>query len=1459
MGLVGEVADQQASIQTNELVLKNTQDQQLAVDFINTLPETAVGTLDINADKVVTEKGSFALAGFEQVNITANQQLLAAEQGTLKVNADLNLAASSITATGKGDLHIDARGHNAILGSTGLDSETISQELTGAVAVTADAVTLNTEVVLPSGQLKLHALTGDVELGELAKVDVSGRQIYFTDSVVASAGGILDIKSDQGDIAFSDQTEVNLQAGANDVSGGQLKLSATQGSVNLAGDIKAANGSIELDQAKFASQGGLNDLASKIAAAGINSAVKLRTRLDDMVLGQNNSINAEDVFLTADSGNVVIQGTIDASKNQGGTIDLSAADKVILDDGGVLRATGVDGHAGKVSLNSSDADLDTVHGIELNHGGLIDVAGADGSQGEVVLRALRIDSDNNGMDDDIAIAAIHSEINGADSFQAEGVKIYRGEDLQISGQIRQTDINKFKTDTDQYMTVANRQNIESRLGADVHLRAGIEVQQQGNLTLNEKLDTVDWRYQSLWDTAEKTHDPAIGSVTLRATGDLNINKIMSDGVNEHIELLFGYMPINSFNISDNDSWTFSLVAGADLNSANINTTQANTGDINIASNVTVRTGTGELNIIAGKDINFADSSSVVYSLGKVTKINPNGSLSDDVLSLLKFNQLFLGGFGAPQFSEDGGDITLTAANNINGITNDLQYTNEWLIRLAPIDFNESEVKPIGWGIEFSNFKQNIGSFGGGDVSAVAGLNISDLSIIIPTTGKPVGTVKPDTGGFQFDSNEVSVINGGNMSVFAGRNVNGGSFLTGKGQAEITALGSIQGSSANKKGPLLSMGDSQFKLTAGDDISITGVTDPMIADNGENMNFFSLSSESKLEVNSLSGHVFLGAKRDDFSGIDSKLANHELLANIYPATLNVKATGGSITVGDDIVLFTSATGDLTMLAKDDITSLGGQKWVVLSDADSSLLPTQYKPIAADEINDSNAADRLNPVGDRKFVHAATPVHLNDSNPVVISTRDGDIGGINFNLAKHAEIRAGKDITNAQLVIQNISEDDHSLVAAGRDIRFPNLRGNGGGVINNASRIEFAGPGSALVMAGRNVDLGRAIGISTLGDQVNPALADVGANLTVMAGINSALNYQGFLAHLRDTGEYDVSDILSTQVNRQLVEGESFAINSFDELIAAINAGDFRATESQFANMSMSPFYNELLLASNTGDIGRGFTAIEALAPGNNWDGDISLFFSKVHTIDGGNINLFAPGGNINAGLSVTGSNAKDATQLGVVAQQQGSINAFLDGDFSVNQSRVFALGGSDEVRKSDILVWSSNGNIDAGKGAKSALTVPPPIVFFDEEGNLQVIFPPVVSGSGIRTAASGDRSAGNVILTAPNGIIDAGEAGIGGNNVTLVAKSILNAGEIDVGGVGSGVPTQTASTTPVSGLSNTTAAVSKSAENSVQNNSSEDDEQAMALGMLSVDVVGFGSDDEKAECQNSKAATGKCAG
>lgn len=57
--------------------------------------------------------------------------------------------------------------------------------------------------------------------------------------------------------------------------------------------------------------------------------------------------------------------------------------------------------------------------------------------------------------------------------------------------------------------------------------------------------------------------------------------------------------------------------------------------------------------------------------------------------------------------------------------------------------------------------------------------------------------------------------------------------------------------------------------------------------------------------------------------------------------------------------------------------------------------------------------------------------------------------------------------------------------------------------------------------------------------------------------------------------------------------------------------------------------------------------------------------------------------------------------GILTLESGNIQIFTDRDVLVAQSRIMTeQGGS-------ILMWSSNGNLDAGEGAKTSVSAPPP--------------------------------------------------------------------------------------------------------------------------------------------------------
>ena len=248
-------------------------------------------------------------------------------------------------------------------------------------------------------------------------------------------------------------------------------------------------------------------------------------------------------------------------------------------------------------------------------------------------------------------------------------------------------------------------------------------------------------------------------------------------------------------------------------------------------------------------------------------------------------------------------------------------------------------------------------------------------------------------------------------------------------------------------------------------------------------------------------------------------------------------------------------------------------------------------------------------------------------------------------------------------------------------------------------------------------------------------------------------------------------------------------------------------------------NGLIAVADRDGFSRSYAAIERMFPGKDWKGDISLVFSALRTLSDGDINFFAPGGSVDVGLAGQFAGfKKSAGQLGIITQRYGAINGFTDGDININQSRISSLDGA------GIALWSTHGDIDAGRGAKSALTIPPPKIKLNDDGSITLVFDAAVSGSGIQSArnnrkTANDRgalladndgvvifgsdsrtdrdryarslAAGSNYLFAPSGAIDAGDAGISvAGNLTMFGQQVIGTDNINVGGVAIGVPTTT---------------------------------------------------------------------
>jgi filamentous hemagglutinin len=188
-----------------------------------------------------------------------------------------------------------------------------------------------------------------------------------------------------------------------------------------------------------------------------------------------------------------------------------------------------------------------------------------------------------------------------------------------------------------------------------------------------------------------------------------------------------------------------------------------------------------------------------------------------------------------------------------------------------------------------------------------------------------------------------------------------------------------------------------------------------------------------------------------------------------------------------------------------------------------------------------------------------------------------------------------------------------------------------------------------------------------------------------------------------------------------------------------------------------------------------------------------------------------------------------------------VDSFSYSAFEVNQSRVFAGDGG------NILVWSTEGNIDAGRGSKTSLSAAAPTVHYDDDGFATITYFPPTAGSGIQALAdTPGLSPGSVDLFAPHGVVNANDAGIVAGNLTIAATAVLGANNITVSGTEVGVPVAvTGLGTEALAGSTSAAGAASTAQSSVDQTNQQQEKEApeatAALRWLDVFVLGFGEE------------------
>jgi hypothetical protein len=436
------------------------------------------------------------------------------------------------------------------------------------------------------------------------------------------------------------------------------------------------------------------------------------------------------------------------------------------------------------------------------------------------------------------------------------------------------------------------------------------------------------------------------------------------------------------------------------------------------------------------------------------------------------------------------------------------------------------------------------------------------------------------------------------------------------------------------------------------------------------------------------------------------------------------------------------------------------------------------------------------------------------------------------------------STGNLFVHN-AETDVSLVQAGHDIIY--------------SSFNVAGPGALQITAGRNIQMDDKAGVVSVGP-VTTGDSRPGASITMLAGTGAAEpDYQALLRYLDPANllpagaPLDGFGKVAKTYEKELVawlKDRAFTDKDVDAVSAkfaklspedvAKTIGEARATFASLMSEQQVIFLRKVYFAELTaggreyndasssryGSYLRGREAIAALFPeASTSSGDITMFgASGVQTLFGGDIQMFTPSGKLVVGVEGV---APPAT-AGLVTQGSGNIQIYSQGSVLLGLSRIMTTFGG------NIIAWTANGDINAGRGSKTTVVYTPPKRKYDNYGNVDLSPQVPSAGAGIATLNPiPEVKAGNIDLIAPRGTIDAGEAGIRvSGNINLAALQIVNAANIQVQGSSSGIPTvQAPSVTAALSTSNATAATQQTSTPAPAANNNP--------SVIIVEVLGYG--------------------
>jgi hypothetical protein len=1238
---------------------------------------------------------------------------------------------------------------------------------------------------------RLAVKAGTVDIGGTIET-VSGAVSLEADGTGVFLRGGARILATGSDLAPGGRVGLVSQAGVVSVDKGAL-IDVTAGSQGDAGNISLAapvGGVFLAGEIRGASTGG------KGGSLAVDSS-----RIDDLaaftLAAAAGGFN-EKLDFRARAGDLVVA----ADQTVTARAIRLAADTGGVSLQGVLDASGAEG--GRVELYAG-TDLSLAAGSRVMARG----TGAGAAGGAVTLSSAGgdirfqdgavIDVSGAGSGGTVSLRALQqgNDVSMTLDGTIAGASAVYAEAFRVytAATITPVETGAWQSDAQAFMN--NAAAIESRLLSGLD-RQGWEAEGLHLLAGIEVRSAGDLTLLQDWDLTSARFPLEPGVLSLRAGGNLNLNANLVDHPT----------PLSSLpGTAGRDSWALRLAAGSDLAAADP---------------LTVRTGTGDLKIADGKQV-YMESAPISFASGRDTLLGPGASSGYMIKSAIRYS---LGSYDGEIKGYAGRDLVIRGGA-IQTATGDIGIV---VGRNMSLEF----ARDFGSGPSFTSLG-TIRTTGaptldptsywtyseGGDITLEVKASLSG-GVSVNAWDWAYGARQPKTWAASFENNNaaegLATMGGGNLrvcaggdfstqagtfgrgdlSIFAGGNVNG-RFLVKRGEGKVIGLGAAGSVSQ----PLVFEAfESRITAAAVGDLALGAVVNPTIARDQFTGAFWNLrySLDSAVMLISQTGDVRLLGDSPYYNLGTSQ----SQLERIMPAALEVYA-GRDILVANELALAPSPTANLVLSAGRDIdgqyklqegaTTTIRRALISMSDLDPASL---YGIVRSPPV-----VDLFSP-----YTHGPAPVHGGDPARISISAQR-DIKNIQLYLPKQAAIIAGRDVRDIYYFGQNIGTKDVTSIDAGRDIFFSTQPGT-----SFATGIEHGGPGILSVMAANSIDLGTTRGISTFGNAYNPVLGSKGSDVFVGSGYSLGAG----------TGYSD----LVTFFDRLIAGGTNYS--------NLLNSGDTAGAQKEIDRIRaevIKPLLGEAVSGT----------------------GEINMTTSQISTSSGEDSAFILAGGTVNVGRT-TFVSEELRQNTGIFTAAGGSISIYSEGDINVNESRVMTFRGG------DIAMWSNLGNINAGRGSRTAISVDPPKVELIGDQYVLVFRPPAV-GSGIRAVTYDpdgiegplvEPPPGNIFAFAPKGVIDAGEAGIAGGNVTLGATAVLNAQNIsfafgsvgvpEAGGVGTGIGALAGagSVSETTKIAQESASV-KSAEDRVAK-FTEELNKNLVPKMIMVEVLGF--DEEEKE-------------